>query len=124
MTGPSPMPAAPARARLRETLRELAAQRATITYRDAAGAIGLAPPHVIRHLATLLEELMAEDAAAGHPFIAALVVGRGCAGLPAPGFFEAAARLGRFTGDPEGEEAAAFHAAELRRAQAFHAPPR
>ncbi|HET9067113.1 MAG TPA: hypothetical protein VFN28_00620 [Amaricoccus sp.] len=127
MTGHDPTPEAD-RARLRQTLRELAAQRATITYRDAASAIGLAPPHVIQHVAALLEELMAEDAAAGRPFIAALVVGRARGGLPAPGFFEAAARLGRFPGDPGGVDAAAWHAAELGRAHAFHAasdaPPR
>ena len=64
---------------------------------------------------------MEEDAAAGHPFIAAMVVSRARDGLPALGFFETAARLGRFEGDPWGDEAAAYHAAELALAHAFHA---
>ena len=66
---------------------------------------------------------MAEDAAAGHPFIAAMVVSRARDGLPALGFFEAAARLGRFDGDPWSAEAMAWHAAELALAHAFHATP-
>lgn len=111
----------PARTRLRQSLCRAAAERRTVTYREAALGIGLAPPQLIQGVARLLEALMAEDAAAGHPFIAALVVGRARDGLPAPGFFEAAARLGRFRGDPAGPEAAAWHAAELARAQDFHA---
>ena len=108
-------------AALRDVLRAVAAEGGTVTYREAAERIGLAPPHVIQQVASRLEALMAEDAAAGHPFIAALVVSRGGTGLPAPGFFAAAARLGRFTGDPSGAEAADWHAAELARARAFHA---
>ena len=72
------------KARLRVNLRMVAALRATITYHEAARGIGLTPPHVIHSLTTLLEELMAEDAAAGRPFIAAMVVSRARDGLPAP----------------------------------------
>ncbi len=109
------------RDRLRANLRMVASLNATVTYHDAARGIGLTPPHVIHSVSTLLEELMEEDAAAGHPFIAALVTSRGRDGVPAPGFFEAANRLGRFTGDPWSEEAVAWHAAELALAHAFHA---
>ncbi len=119
----SPPPDPELRDRLRANLRMVAATRATITYRDAAHGLGLVPPHVIRSVARLLEALMDEDAARGHPFIAALVVSRARDGLPAPGFFEHAALLGRFTGDGRSTGAAAWHAAELARAQAFHAPP-
>jgi hypothetical protein len=48
---------------------------------------------------------MEEDAAADRPFIAALVISRVRGGLPAPGFFNCARRLGRFAGDPEGQAA-------------------
>jgi hypothetical protein len=34
-------------------------------------------------------------------------------GLPGPGFFDCARRLGRFVGDPDGQDARTFHAAEL-----------
>jgi len=34
-------------------------------------------------------------------------------GLSAPGFFDCARRLGRFAGDPDGQDARTFHAAEL-----------
>ena len=106
---------------LRANLRMVAALGATITYHEAARGIGLTPPHLIHSVTTLLEELMEEDAANGHPFIAALVVSRVGDGVPAPGFFEAATRLGRFTGEPWSTEAVAWHAAELALAHAFHA---
>ena len=120
---PDASDALPAKARLRVNLRMVAALGATITYHEAARGIGLTPPHVIHSLTTLLEELMDEDAAAGRPFIAAMVVSRARDGLPAPGFFEAAARLGRYRGDAWSEEAVAWHAAELALAHAFHAAP-
>jgi hypothetical protein len=108
--------------RLRANLRALAAIGETMTYHQAARGLGLEPPHVIHSITTLLEALMDEDAAQGRPFLAALVVSRGRDGLPALGFFEKAAKLGRFVGDPFGEEAVAYHAAELALATAFHAP--
>jgi hypothetical protein len=113
----------PPRQRLRANLRMVAALQATITYHEAARGIGLAPPHVIHSVTLLLEELMAEDAARGHPFIAAVVVSRARDGLPAPGFFSTAAQLGRFRGEPWSEEAVAWYAAELAMAHAFHATP-
>ena len=120
---PDPGDPAPTRDLLRANLRMVAALGATITYHEAARGIGLAPPHVIHSVAMLLEELMDEDAAAGRPFIAAMVTSRARDGVPAPGFFEAAARLGRFRGDPWSAEAMAWHAAELALAHAFHATP-
>src|SRR5262245_6698817 len=66
-----------------------------------------------------LERLMEEDAEAGPPFIAALVISKARGGLPAMAFFDCARRLGRFTGDPNGAEARSFHAAELNAAQKF-----
>lgn len=109
------------RARLRANLRLVAGMGVTVTYHQAARGLDLGPPHVIHTVTRLLEALMEEDAASGHPFIAALVVSRARQGLPAFGFFETAARLGRFDGDPFGEEAIAYHAAELALATAFHA---
>jgi hypothetical protein len=109
------------RAALRENLRLVAGLGVTVTYHQAARGVGLRPPHVIHSVSKLLEALMEEDAARGWPFIAALVVSRARDGLPALGFFQTAARLGRFAGDPFGEEAVAYHAAELALATAFHA---
>jgi hypothetical protein len=106
---------------LRANLRMVAALQATITYHEAARGIDLQPPHVIHTVTGLLETLMEEDAAAGHPFIAATVVSQARDGVPALGFFETAARLGRFDGDPWSGEAMAWHAAELALAHAFHA---
>lgn len=110
-----------ARHALRDNLRLVAGLGVTVTYHQAARGIGLTPPHVIHSVSQLLEALMEEDAAEGHPFIAALVVSRARDGLPALGFFETAARLGRFRGDPFGADGVAFHAAELALATAFHA---
>ena len=60
-----------------------------------------------------LERLMEKDAAADRPFIAALATNKARGGLPAPGFFDCARRLGRFAGDPDGLDTWSFHAAEL-----------
>ncbi len=106
---------------LRALLRRAAARNETLTYHQAATAIGLTPPHIIHSVSLLLEALMDQDAEHGHPFLAALVVSRGRDDLPALGFFEKAARLERFDGDPFGEEALAWHAAERALATAFHA---
>lgn len=121
MNSHPPLEPSCARDRLRANLRLVAAVGATMTYHDAARSIGLEPPHVIHSVTTLLEELMQEDVESGHPMISALVISRSGSGIPAQGFFEAAARLGRFKGEPWSEEALAFHAAELALAHAFHA---
>ena len=71
---------------------------------------------------------MDEDAAAGRPFLAALVVGRARGGLPARGFYDRAAALGR--GPEPGETEAAFYDRELAATRAWfagrpsNAPPR
>lgn len=103
--------------RVRAQLRTVAGQGAPITYKALANALGLTPPNTVHRVTQALETLMAEDAAAGRPMIAALVVARARGGLPAPGFFDCAARLGRFSGNAS--EAAAFHAAELEAAAEF-----
>ena len=105
--------------RLRAHLQALAALRVPITYRDVAKAMLLAPPHTIHQVTEALEQIMAEDAAADRPFIAAMVISKWRGGLPAPGFFGCAARLGRFTGDATGPDARVFHAAEFNAALAL-----
>jgi len=67
---------------------------------------------------------MEEDAAADRPFIAALAISKVRGGLPAPGFFDCARRLGRFAGDPDGQDAWSFHAAELNAVFARWGSPR
>ena len=109
--------------RLRAQLQTLVALRVPISYRDLAKAMRLSPPHTIRQLTEALEQLMAEDAAADRPFIAAMVVSKWRGGLPAPGFFDCATRLGRFTGDASGLEARAFHAGEFNASVALWAGP-
>ena len=102
--------------RVRTHLRTTAVQGTPVTYQAVARALALAPPNTIHQLTEALEFLMGEDAANGHPFIAALVISRTRGGLPAPGFFERARALGRFDGDEAGPEAWAFHAAEFHAA--------
>lgn len=109
--------------RLRAQLETLAALRLPITYRDLAKMMLLSPPHTIHQVTEALEQLMAEDAAADRPFIAAMVVSKWRGGLPAPGYFDCAARLGRFAGDASGPEAKAFHANEFNASVAFWARP-
>jgi uncharacterized Zn-finger protein len=108
--------------RLRMYLQEIAGRAIPITYQALAKALQLLPPQTIQRLTDALERLMAEDAAAGRPFIAALVVARSRGGLPAPGFFNCAARLGRSHVRATGPEAFAFHAEELNAAVKFWGP--
>ena len=57
-------------------------------------------------------------------FIAELAISKARGGLPTPGFFDCARRLGRFAGDPNGQDAWSFHAAELNAAFARWGGPR
>jgi hypothetical protein len=104
---------------LRTCLQNMAAAGLTITYGGLAKLLELSPPNTIHQITVALEQLMEEDAEAGRPFIAALVVSKVRGGLPAMGFFDCARRLDRFTGDPNGVEARSFHATELNAAQKF-----
>ncbi len=109
--------------RLRAHLQALATLRLPITYQEAAKGLRLSPPKTIHQITQALEQLMAEDAAADCPFIAAMVISKARGGLPAPGFFDCAARLGRFAGDATGPGAGVFHAAQFSAAVALWAPP-
>src|SRR6202162_5454311 len=98
----------PTHARVRAFLENVARRRIPITYQELAKALQILPPHSIHRVTEALERLMEEDAAADRPFIAALAISKARGGLPAPGFFECARRLGRFAGDPDGQDASAF----------------
>jgi hypothetical protein len=94
-------------------LENRAKRRIPITYQELAKALQILPPHSIHRVTETLERLMEEDAARSRPFIAALATSKARDGLPAPGFFDCARRLGRFACDPHGQDARTFHAAEL-----------
>ena len=79
-------------------LNHLAARGQTTTYGTLTRDLGLTGPATIAQLTTALEALMEQDAAANHPFRAALVSGRLNNNLPAAGFFTKAAALGRYDG--------------------------
>jgi hypothetical protein len=82
-------------------------------------ALQILPPRSIHQVTEALEHLMQEDAASDRPFIAALAISKARGGLPGPGFFDCARRLGRFAGDLDGQDARTFHAAELNAVFAF-----
>jgi hypothetical protein len=103
----------PMHARVRAFLESIAKRRILITYQELAKALQILPPNSIHRVTETLEHLMEEDAAAHRPFIAALAISKARGGLPAPGFFDCARRLGRFAGDPDGQDGRTFHAAEL-----------
>jgi len=100
--------------RLRAHLQALGALRLPITYGEAAKGLQLLPPNTIRQVREALQQLMAEDASANRPFIAAMVISNWRGGMPAPDFFDCAARLGRFAGDATGPDAKVFHANEFK----------
>lgn len=79
-------------------LAMLAARGETETYGAMAQGLGLR----IGALTSALEDLMAQDTAAGQPLRAALCKGRLSDGMPALGFFEKAAELGFDVSDPAG----------------------
>ena len=88
-------------------LAALAAAGDTITYGQLAKDLGLRMADLTREL----EQMMETDAAQGKPFRAALLCQRLSPDrLPAPGFFQKAAELGRATDDP-----VAFTARERQR---------
>jgi hypothetical protein len=107
--------------RLRTHLQKIAGRRVPATYQELAKALGLTPPHTIHQVTEALEHLMAEDAATDRPFIAAIANSKARGGVPAPGFFDCARRLGRYAGDDAGPEAWAFHAREFKAAVSFWA---
>ncbi|MRH21952.1 hypothetical protein GH815_13200 [Rhodovulum strictum] len=76
-----------------------------LTYQGLATALGLQPPGTIQRVAATLEETMREDAAAGPPMIAALVISR-AGDMPRRGFFDLAVALGRFPEEPRQHRAA------------------
>jgi hypothetical protein len=98
---------------MRAFLEEAAKRRITITYQELVNALQIVPPRSIHQVTEALEYLMKEDLAANRPFVAALAISKARGGLPAPGFFDCARRLGRFAGDPDGQDDRTFHAAEL-----------
>lgn len=96
--------------RLRAVLEQVRRERRTLTYLQAADAIDIQPPRRIHKLTRLVEILLKEEVQAGRPPLAALVVSRIRDGLPAPGFFDRARRLGLF----DGNDPAQFHASLLK----------
>ena len=109
--------------RIRDHLCEIAENALPITYQALAKALELSPPNTVHQLTVVLECLIEEDAYAARPLIATLVISKARGGLPAPGFFECAMRVGRFHGDPLGSEAAAFYDAEFNTAVKFWRSP-
>ncbi len=100
---------------LRVVLLELAKADETIRYTDLAEAVDVPPPHRIHKLADALEALMAQDQREGRPFTASVVVSKVRNGLPAPGYFECARKLGRYFGPEDGDQARLFHTMERDR---------
>jgi hypothetical protein len=100
--------------RLRVHLQALVALRLPITYGEVAKGLQLSPPNTIRQVREALQQLMAEDASAKRPFIAAMVISNWRGGMPAPDFFDCAARLGRFAGDAAGPDAKIFYVDEFK----------
>ena len=86
--------------RLRQALIDQAQTGGTTTYRELANRLALEPPNTIRRITDALEDLMAEDVAAGRPILAAICVSKARTGIPQPGFFLAAQALGVFYPTP------------------------
>lgn len=102
-------------------LSEARRQRHLVTYRALVERLQLPVP-AMQTLTAALEHLAALDARAGRPLRSALVISQGASRLPRTGFFECAARLGRFSGPTDGAAAASWHAGEVARVFEFDYP--
>lgn len=102
--------------RVRAYLLGLPPTAVPITYGQLARALGLTTAGSIAKVTQALEMTMAEDAEAGAPFLAALVVGKIGNGS-ASGFHLQARSLGRQPG--EGEDETAYHQREFIGARAL-----
>ena len=71
----------PTHARVRAFLENVAKRQIPITYQELTKALQILPPHSIHQVTEALERLMEEDAAADHPFIAALAISKARGGL-------------------------------------------
>ena len=89
------------------------------TYQALAAALNIPPPNRIHQLTNSLESLIEEDVMAARPLIASFVISKVRGGLPAPGFFDCVRRVGRFEDDPSDPDGSVFHAAEMKRADAY-----
>lgn len=95
-------------------LEEVRRQQHLVTYRALIERLDLPTP-AMQTLTLALEHLAALDARADRPMRSALVISQGASRLPRPGFFDCAARLGRFSGPSDGMAAASWHASEVAR---------
>lgn len=98
-------------ARLRQVLQ---CAGNAIPYGDLARELNVPGPGAIARVTAALEAMMQDDMAAGRPFIAAMCEGKLSGGMPALGFFQKAAALGRYAGAATGPDAAAFVAEQRR----------
>ena len=89
-----------------------------ITYDALAQAASIPAPHRIHKLTLWLEQLMAEDAAAGQPLRAAILISR-LHDWPARGFFDTACQLGLISHNLSREDEIAWYYQE--RKSAFNA---
>ena len=92
-------------ARIERILLEI---RYPISYGALARDLNVPGPGAIVRVTGALEAMMRDDASAGRPFLAAMCEGKLSGGMPARGFFQMAAALGRYAGPASGPEAAAF----------------
>ena len=74
---------------MRAFLKNVTKRHIPVTYQAPARAFQILSPHSIHRVAE-------------------------AGGLPAPGFFDCAPRVGRFAGDPDGQDAWSFHGAKLK----------
>jgi len=85
--------------RLRAVLEQARFRCGTLTYLQVADALDIPPPHRIHKTVRLIERLLKIDVDAGRVPVAALAVSKARGGLPGPGFFDRAERLGIYSGD-------------------------
>ncbi len=104
---------------VRAALIGLARCNCTVTYRDLAILAQIPSPHSINRLTRLLEDLVREDADAGRPLLASLVISRSAERIPARGFYCLVEELGLYDGPDRGQQARDYHREEVEMAWAY-----
>ena len=108
------------RLKARELLLDQLAHGQTLSYQQFADRMGIVKSPIISKVTTILEDLIAEDAANKQPLIAAMVIQKGTAQIPRPGFYQYLQQFGLFHGDCQGAEAVKWHQQELQKLHLWH----
>lgn len=109
---------------MREILKTVLIERALdarcISYKSVADILDVRTSPIIATVTKLLEDLMDEDAIAGRPFLASLVIQKSGNALPRSGFFEKLDSLKVIDINSDNFDESHWHKNELEKLKTFY----